>query len=208
MSLFGSYWLLHADTINHPRQKLLHTTWKLNVPPKAITNIKWQPPPPTKLKVNFDGSVIPPSRAAVGFVVRQSDGLPIIATSQNLGHMDILLAEAVALRDGLQLLSHHTSQDLLVEGDSKLFIDALTGRTLVPWRIKRIVYDIITLSAQFHSVFFKHVWREANFLADNFAKLEHSITSPQLWVSSLPLSSTSAFHLDLFRGSCSRGFSL
>lgn len=80
-------------------------------------------------KINFDGFVLPPSNVAAGFVVRKSDGRPLLATRQNLGHMDILLAEALALRAGVQLLTTYTRQPLLVVGDFKLLMDALNGHS-------------------------------------------------------------------------------
>ncbi|KAL6176065.1 hypothetical protein ACLB2K_052701 [Fragaria x ananassa] len=105
---FGAAKQLSLYQQNNLDQSHLHAH-----PPSS--HIKWHPPPPNSLKANFDGSVLPPSRAAAGFVVCNSDGLPVLATSQNLGRMDILLAEVVALRAGLQLLATYTTQPIFVE---------------------------------------------------------------------------------------------
>ncbi|KAL6203285.1 hypothetical protein ACLB2K_026985 [Fragaria x ananassa] len=175
------------------------------------SHIKWHPPPPNSLKANFDGSLLPPSCVATGFVVCNSDGIPVLATSQNLGRLGILLAEDVALCVGLQLLATYTTQPIIIEGDSKLLLDALNAlndRSQIPWRLKVLVRDIQALSSHFQSISFKHVWREANFLADSLAKLGHSCNSPQLWISYLPLFLANAFQLDLFGGGCAQGFSL
>ncbi|KAL6200210.1 hypothetical protein ACLB2K_029992 [Fragaria x ananassa] len=113
------------------------------------SHIKWHPPPPNSPKANFDGSLLPPSCVASGFVVRNSDGIPILATSQNLGRLDILLAEDVALCVGMQLLATYTTQPINVEGDSKILLDALNGRSQIPWRLKVLVRDIQALSSHF-----------------------------------------------------------
>ncbi|KAL6209854.1 hypothetical protein ACLB2K_020793 [Fragaria x ananassa] len=85
-----------------------------------MNNIKWHPPPHNILKANFNGSVHPPANAVAGFVVRNEAGNPILAMSEKLGHMDILVAEVVALRNGLLELSQHTTHSIMVEGDSQL----------------------------------------------------------------------------------------
>ncbi|KAL6203208.1 hypothetical protein ACLB2K_026911 [Fragaria x ananassa] len=68
----------------------------------AIPVIKWKPPPPPNVnKLNFDGSVRNNSQAAAGFVVRNSLGNHILAASKKLGFTNVLVAEALALREGL-----------------------------------------------------------------------------------------------------------
>lgn len=54
------------------------------------------------MKINFDEFVIHNNSAASGFTIRDSNGSPLLARSRNLGYNNILLAEALALLEGLQ----------------------------------------------------------------------------------------------------------
>lgn len=66
-----------------------------------------------------------------------------------LGYSEILIAEAVALRDGLHhaiLNGHHHIQ---IEGDSKVLIDSILVIISTPWRIRTdLVRDIKLLAQQ------------------------------------------------------------
>lgn len=39
---------------------------------------------------------------AIGYVIRDSQGTPILATSRKIGYFDVLTVESIALRQGLQ----------------------------------------------------------------------------------------------------------
>lgn len=65
-----------------------------------------------------------------------------MAVSRNLGFSDVLSAEAQALRHGLMKLSESSNQAVIIEGDSKILLDVLTGKAQCPWRIKFLVQDI------------------------------------------------------------------
>lgn len=55
---------------------------------------------------------------------------------------------------------------LLVEGHLKILLDSINGVSQVPWRIKFLVQDIQQLTSSFNSISFKHIHREANFVAN------------------------------------------
>lgn len=114
----------------------------------STTVFKWYPPPPPNcLKLNFDGSVINHS-AASGFIFRNSEGNPILASTKHVGEQDILTAEALVLRAGLTAAWYHNFTHFQVEGDSKTLIDSINGTIPCPWRIITLVRDIKHL-AQF-----------------------------------------------------------
>ena len=129
------------------------------------------PPTHPHVKLNFDGSVYNPIQAAAGFVVRNHLGNPVLAMSNNLGSLEILQAEGCALRDGLNSINPILHDSITVEGDSKILIDAINGKFTTPWRIKTIVADIQLLKLKFRNITFRHIWREANFVADKLANL-------------------------------------
>lgn len=144
----------------------------------------------------------PNRNAAAGFVLHDASGQSIIAMAKKLGTMEILVAEAIALREGLFAIPNPSTQHLTVEGlgDSKLLIDVINGKIATPWKIKFFVLDILFLSRRFASISFYHIYWEANFLADSLALLGHSASPSLLWFNELPLSSCSAFQFNLFGG--------
>ena len=102
--------------------------------PKKNTNqihsslIKWKCPPPGMIKLNFDGSVKLNSSASAGFILRNSSGTPILASAKSLGKSSIIVAEAMALRAGLQACLFHNHTQIEAEGDSKILIDCINKK--------------------------------------------------------------------------------
>ena len=59
---------------------------------------------------------------------------------------------------------------MFVEGDSKLVIDAVCGACDVPWNLRSIIEDI-RWSTNFQDIKWRHIFREANFVADAIASV-------------------------------------
>ena len=55
----------------------------------------------------------------------------------------ILVVEARALRDGIEAALQSGFTKLSIEGDNLIVIQALTGKSIVPWKIGTIIDDII-----------------------------------------------------------------
>ncbi|KAL6218351.1 hypothetical protein ACLB2K_011565 [Fragaria x ananassa] len=125
-----------------------------------------EPPDQGSVKLNFDGFVRNGS-TAIGFTIRDDRGNPMISACKQIGDASVLVAEATTLRDGLHIVCLNHLKNVIVDGDSKLLVDSLTGKAEVPWRIKTLVSDILTLAQQCHSIVFRHIFREANFLLIN-----------------------------------------
>ena len=53
------------------------------------------------------------------------------------------MAEARALRDGIAAAIQARFTKLHIEGDNLIVIQALTGKSIVPWKIGTIIDDII-----------------------------------------------------------------
>lgn len=64
--------------------------------------------------------------------------------AKNLSTMEILIAEAMVLRDGLLSIPNPEMQNLIVEDDSKTLIEAINGKIDITWTIKFLVLDIFT----------------------------------------------------------------
>ncbi|XP_040369544.1 uncharacterized protein LOC121051340 [Rosa chinensis] len=94
-------------------------------------HIKWYPPTNQFLKLNFDGAVRN-GKASIGFIIRNSDGNPLVAACRVLGDTNTLVAEATALHEGLHAAYLQGFSHLIVEGDSKLLIDCIKGSAMTP----------------------------------------------------------------------------
>ena len=159
------------------------------------------------LKLNFDGSVLHNNQASAGFVIRDSQGTPILASAKDIGHSSVVVAEAMALREGLRQAICIGHSHIIVEGDSNILIDSISGISPIPWRIKFLVQDIGRFASRCSQISFVHIWREANFVADAIAKAGHSLNI-SVWENSLPLCAANAFHFDQLGCGCPRGSSL
>ncbi|XP_004292219.1 PREDICTED: uncharacterized protein LOC101302904 [Fragaria vesca subsp. vesca] len=169
--------------------------------------IRWTPPPSNWVKINFDDSV-QNKAAAGGFVLRSNDGKPLVSAAFNSGTANVPLAEALTLRNNLLCAKEKGVLKVEVEGDSKLIIDIVNGVCDLPWRLLKVVQDIKLLSCHFESIRFKHVFREANFVANALANLGHRVQISRLWVECVPPEASLAIAFDSVNSRCRRGTSI
>ena len=146
-----------------PKPQLLYS-------PTSTQIIRWIPPPDGVLKLNFDGRLLI-AGAAAGYILRDASGRLIIAATRFLHDVSILVAEAVALRDGLQATIDTGLPHLQIEGDNRIVIQAVKGEIRTPWRTHILVQDIRNVLSRFMSPSIQHVFREGNMTANWIAKL-------------------------------------
>ena len=170
--------------------------------------ITWKRPPDDFIKLNFDGSVKSDSTASAGFILRNTDGNPLLASSNSCGKSNVLCAEAFALRAGLYAALLNGHKKIMVEGDSKIVIDCLNNKCSIPWKILSIIKDIQTLAKLFSEISFTHIWREANFAADAVANIGQEELRALSWTSDFPPQVRKAVLFDLLNIGCIRGASL
>ncbi|KAL6136960.1 hypothetical protein ACLB2K_062255 [Fragaria x ananassa] len=93
---------------------------------KDEKSIKWTPPPPGVVKINFDGSVLQHSSgAAVGFVLRDDAGCPVVVVAHCIGKTNVSVAEATTLREGLPKEKEMNIKNVTIKGDSSLVINCV-----------------------------------------------------------------------------------
>lgn len=85
----------------------------------------------------------------------------------------VLHSKGLAMRDGLVYALNKGFSKVVVEGDSKIIIDCINGKSCTPWRLKSVVYDIWTIASSCEIISFKHILCEANFTADVLVKASH-----------------------------------
>ncbi|KAI5336413.1 hypothetical protein L3X38_015680 [Prunus dulcis] len=90
--------------------------------------LAWQPPPCGFSKLNIDGSRVSASGCiAAGGIIRNYEGSWIAGFSANLGHGEVLVAEAWALYYGLNLAWQMGLRQITVNSDSALVVDMING---------------------------------------------------------------------------------
>lgn len=94
----------------------------------------------------------------------------------------VLVAEALALKEGLTKAVACGIKDVICFSDSRHLIDILTGNKSMI-ELKELLYDLGVLSRSLHSVSFRFVARNCNVQADQLAK--HALflfSNNPLWV--------------------------
>jgi len=86
------------------------------------------------------------------------------------------VAEARAFRDGVHTTTKAGYRWLQIEGDNLIIIEALQGKSAIPWQINHVIQDVRHLLAQFDQVVIKHIYREANMAVDWLANYRHSVS--------------------------------
>lgn len=169
---------------------------------KSNSKIRWRLPDSDYHKINFDGSMVG-SSAAAGFVIRNHRGQPCLAGSRNLGHNTITVAEALAARDAFSVARSQGLKKVKIEGDSKIVIEAITGKCSIPWRIRAIVEAIKWLTSSFGSITWKHILRETNFVVDVITSCGYGLDNFHVWIGYSPPPTTSALLFDYRALRCS-----
>jgi hypothetical protein len=95
---------------------------------KLLPDKQWSPPPGEVLKINIDGAFRPESlNGAWGFVIRDHEGVGVIAGGSNIGPThDALMAETFAFKKGLEAAAHFGISKVIIETDSSVLKEAVT----------------------------------------------------------------------------------
>lgn len=145
--------------------------------------IRWDKPAGEFIKINFDGSKVR-DQAAGGFVIRNWRGHFIQAGAFQIGDASITVAEAIAVRNGVQAAVQAGFKNIHIEGDSKVIIQALRGESHIPWVIHNIIVDVRKYLNVCRQVLISHIYQEGNRAADWMAHQGHSAVIPRVWASS------------------------
>ncbi|CAJ2630361.1 unnamed protein product [Trifolium pratense] len=129
--------------------------------------IGWKNPHGDWIKLNCDGAYKDSmNNAGCGGLFRDSDGRWLKGYTQRIGDCDALHAEMWGMYTGMEMARRQGYTHLVVESDSKLLIDMVTGRCKLNGKAPILVNRIQDLSNLQWHVMFKHTWREGNRCAD------------------------------------------
>jgi ribonuclease HI len=151
--------------------------------PPAATETKWKVPIPRYVKLNVDASFHSTVCAgSIGAIIRDYKGRFLAASTSFILHTTtVSMAEALAMRDGLELAIKLGCNRLQAESDSTEVIEACNGGDRW-WSEESAVFaDCVDLSSSIGEVSFKHCPREANGVAHELARVAFESSSSGFW---------------------------
>ena len=143
----------------------------------------WTPPPTDRHKINVDGAVFKSQKAAgICVLVRDCHGQVITALSKKINApLGPLEAEVKAVEAAVQFARDIGVQDCIIEGDSLITYNALSGNASSP-PVAAVISGIRVLSGFLRRVEFSHVRRQCNRPAHQLAKHATGVVDFIVWL--------------------------
>jgi ribonuclease HI len=139
---------------------------------RVEVKICWSFPPHYYFCLNTDGAArIENLQSGCGGVIRDGRGKWVCGFAKALGPSNAFVAELWGVLEGLSIAKAHNINKLEVQIDSTVVLQCLTSSKECRIRGRRLVQRIRGLIGEDMEVQFKHVYREANKVADYLANL-------------------------------------
>ncbi|KAL5863518.1 hypothetical protein ACOSQ3_001032 [Xanthoceras sorbifolium] len=114
-------------------------------------------------------------------------GRPLVRGAVHMcANFSPLMAEAIAVRRGLQLAIEFGLSSFLVESDALGVINVISWNLVPCSDMGMVLFDIYCLANSLHVSSFSFVPRLANMVANALAKVALSILSDLFWIDSCP----------------------
>ncbi|GAU45178.1 hypothetical protein TSUD_178710 [Trifolium subterraneum] len=169
---------------------------------KETIYIGWRKPPDGWIKLNSDGACKRNNGiSGCGGLFRNSDWW-IKGYTKKIGSCDSFHEEMWGLYLGLDMAWRNHILYLIVESDSKLLIDMITGNCTIGGVIPTLVRRIRNLLALDWQVQVRHTWREGNRSADWLANYSLSMDSFSCSIVESPPSELRTLLFDDVFGAC------
>jgi ribonuclease HI len=145
---------------------------KANKSTGLMGQVKCTRPMPRYIKVNVDASFHEDSRSgSAGAIIRDYEGKFIAASGTTIPHVSsVSMAEALAMKAGLDLANRLGFNRVIAESDSLETIEACNGSDRWWHESSAILADCVDLAFSIGSVSFQFCPREANQVADDIAR--------------------------------------
>lgn len=154
----------------------------------AKTSKKWSAPIGEILKINVDDAfILETGEAAVGVVIRDKEGQPMLMACRKLSHCrDAEEAEALACLEGIRMGTRWPERDFIMEADNALVIEKLRTGGMHRSVVAPIIRDTLQAKVQLRSVEFTKIGREQNKLAHELAHLAVRNGVCRVWFANFP----------------------
>ncbi|XP_059070113.1 uncharacterized protein LOC131859885 [Cryptomeria japonica] len=143
-------------------------------------NTRWSTPPPPWLKLNFDAAARNGS-AVGGGIIKDNLGNLVLANAGNFDSISSNMAEALSLFWRLKLGLGINVKRLIIEGDSKLIIEATKGVSRISWMINNVIKDIWSMIVWLEEFQIQHIYREGNVVADSLTTTGLELKGMRCW---------------------------
>lgn len=142
-----------------------------------LSDTKWVPPPHGSYKVNVDASWIPGAEiSTIGMVLRDNAGVFLEGRTVAMGKAaNAFEAECIGVREALSWVKNRTDRDVVVESDSKMTIEAITGDHEYVLEVGHVIDQCKMLLHSLTGTSVKHIRRQANKVAHGLAKMPCSV---------------------------------
>ncbi|KAM1234617.1 hypothetical protein FF1_004148 [Malus domestica] len=153
---------------------LEHQYTEMRIAATITRNVIWNPPISIFVKINVDGAWKPSGKAGLGIVIQDCGGMLLGRKHCHILKSSIEEIEAEAALVWLVLANDMGLENIMVESDSKVFVDSVIKKSIRSmWRIYPIMEEIWRLLSSFTQVRWKQIHREANNVAHE--TVSHSI---------------------------------
>ena len=165
-----------------------HSLHPKSVSKKKRPITKWQSPPRGRLKMNVDGAYEAESgKGGVDVVVRDENGRSIAVLAKFYQYVHSTLAmETEACRQGLLLGRRQGWTNMDIESDSSVLVVALNSVREDYSDVGRVVDDCKQYLIAMQSSTIRHIFREANSVADRLAHFACQGSIDSLWLEEPP----------------------
>jgi ribonuclease HI len=165
--------------------------------------IGWRRPLEGWIKLNSDGACKGNNDiSGCGGIFRNSDGRWIKGYAKKIGSCDAFHAEMWGLYLGLDMAWRDHISHLIIENDSKLLIDMITGNCTISGATPILVRRIRNLLALDWQVQVRNTWREGNRSADWLSNYSISMSSFDCSIVESPPSELRSLLFDNLSGAC------
>ena len=114
--------------------------------------------------------------------VRNSEGQFLVAAAQSFkGHVEVDVAEAVAIREALSWLKNRGWSHVIVKSDAQSVVHVINDQVVGPSVLGTVVYDISLLKTKFVNISFRFSKRSANRVAHAIARASDSLSDLMVW---------------------------
>lgn len=148
--------------------------------------IPWRPPPTGYMKLNVDASYNKEAKIGyAGILGRNEDGLVVLGLTKKFPVSSPLLAEALAMREAVQVAANFGLPKIILESDCLSLIQVCMEQSQIG-EINAVVTDIIQLKRGFQQCGITWVYRSGNKSTHTLAKLTKQDLVQGNWMSYMP----------------------
>ncbi|CAN1176014.1 Putative ribonuclease H protein At1g65750 [Linum perenne] len=149
--------------------------------------VGWTKPPFGWVKLNIDGSYTEDNNSmAVGGLLRDAQGEWVTGFTNKLGRGSAIQAELTAIRDGLSLVWVLGFRKVQAESDCLEAVEMMTCMEFQNHPHAVLGYEIKELLSRNWECTFKHIYREANKVADTLAVTSQLDDRGEKWLFAAP----------------------